>query len=385
MKAETQYSNGALEDAALDLAAQEATGRLLVGGTEGQYGWLWLRDGLLSGASGPGPRPLIANRIATFELLPQSQIGKLISETRSRPGARMIEVLIEREVVPLEFISEFVALAAAEQISHLEAMPVSQVRFEPGVVHAAGPSELTVENALTHCRSLRTELSGIAADARFATRTSSSGLSQPVARSLASFCDGSRNLAQIAYVSGLTRHEAIVWLEGMLAAGQIEVTRAEEPVTDWENQTPIPQPSEAAAPEPAAEPADQTAAAPTHQAHPSGPPPAPAAGNPVVAPEATTPSHLQPPEAASDRRHLLSTLAALSAEADTRKPATGHSPTGGPGEPESTESTDQAEADSTQDSAIPEDADTTFAAATPTGSRGIASEMFRELHSLGEE
>ncbi|MCH9817114.1 MAG: hypothetical protein K0U64_11810 [Actinomycetia bacterium] len=393
MQAETQFGNGALEDAALDLAAQEATGRLLVSGTEGLYGWLWLRDGLLSGASGPGSRPLIANRLATFELLAKSQIGKLISETRSRPGARMIEVLIERDAVPAEFIAEFLAVAAAEQIAHLEAMPISAVRFEPGVVHRAGPSDLTVQAALTACRSMRTELAGVDAETTFATSTSTSGIREPVARSLASYCDGSRTLTQIAHVAGLTHHETILWLEGMLAAGQIATTQTQPALTDWEHQTPLPQATATSEPEPApgtgrTDPTASETIPATRPPLPSGPTDA-LSDEPEPVPPAPQPPTDAPrdqaPDAASDRRHLLSTLAALSAEADSHRPTKDQTRPGSSSDAEAEQSEGQKVAGSASRDSDADESETQFSAETPTGGRGIASEMFRELHSLGED
>jgi hypothetical protein len=368
--------NAALEETALDLAAQEATGRLLVASPDGNYGWLWLRDGLLSGVSGPGPRPLLANRLATFELLPKSQISKIVVETRSRPSVRMLEVVAELGSVPPTFLHDFVAITAAEQLALLEAMPIDHVRFESGNVHRSGPAMLLVHEVFSQCRTLRTELSGVAADARFTTGRSATGPNDAVARTLTTYCDGSRDLRQLAYVSGLTQHESVVWLEAMLAMNQVQLFEADDqPFTDWETQTPLPLQDESA---PMVEPRAQTAARSGEPPRPLPPPPGPPSqpagtGQPVV-----RPSGPRPPDSPEGRRDLLSTLAALSAEAEARSAAPHLAP------PSSDPAADREQAPLEGDAEPDTDAASVFTAATPPGGRGIASEMFRELHSLGE-
>ena len=69
-------------DELLDLAAQEATGRLVVLSSAGDEGWVEFRDGELVGVSAASRRPLLARRLTAFgvmaapDVAPSNKSGK---------------------------------------------------------------------------------------------------------------------------------------------------------------------------------------------------------------------------------------------------------------------------------------------------------------------
>lgn len=227
------------EDTLLELSAQDASGRLLLSGADGHYGWVWLRDGSVSGASGPGPRPLLANRLLTFGMMPRARIAKLIAETRARPGARLFDMIMSHQMVPSEFLMDFVAEATAEQLLHVNTMGVKGVAFENGRIQRAGPILVATHRVIDAAHQQRTEIPDLPGDALFIASDPAVSLPDPVSRAIAARSDGNRSARQLADACGLTLNETLNHLERMLIAEDLAIASSAPTPEPWQVQRPM--------------------------------------------------------------------------------------------------------------------------------------------------
>ena len=228
------------EDLIAELAMQDASGRLLIAGADGNHGWIWLRDGQVSGASGPGPRPLLANRLLSFGMMPRSRISKMIAEARSRPGVRLFDLLIEHDSVPTGFLQEFVTAATAEQVHHIRSMGVRDVRFENGQTQRAGPILVPAHVVMAAAAEQVTELTGIPPTTTFIAPEVGARLPDAISKALVSRSDGSRNARELANTCGLTLHETLTRIEALIISEALAIAPSGLDTEPWALQQPLP-------------------------------------------------------------------------------------------------------------------------------------------------
>ena len=232
-----------------ELAVQEATGRLVVADARGTRGWIWLRDGAVNGASGPGPKPLLANRLRAFGVLTPQRIRKAMAEAAETTGRVLLDVVVD--LVPASFLSDFMHAALAEQIRFIEALGTGRVRFFNGEVTTSGPTVVATDALFELAERLRVTPERFSESDVFIADGTAATLEDPLPKVVAAVCDGNRSLQPIANISGLTRHETIATLEQLLDTGRIGIRDAVGP---WEVQQPYP-----GGTEPGGSPADDAA------------------------------------------------------------------------------------------------------------------------------
>lgn len=307
-------------DELLDLAAQEATGRLVVSSPDGDEGWIEFRDGELVGASAASRRPLLARRLTAFGVMADSEVSALLSALRAQPGRRLLDVLVHDRLVPPAFIAGFVRNTMAEQLGVMAAYPSPHHRFQSGPVHQSVPPQRVDEvlaTALAVGHTFPTDLQEHALQ-RIADPADSLS---PIFLSVLAACDGSSTAADVADQCGLTVAETRQVLTELRGHALIELV--ERPGVDpW--QVPVTPPQSLPAPPPGAVPSP--APAPTTQPETRAPAPQPT--QPTVPPVVITPLAPEPvePEPVEAAASPESRRAALNALADLTDAAAGSAP-----------------------------------------------------------
>ena len=325
-------------DELLDLAAQEATGRLVVLSSAGDEGWVEFRDGELVGVSAASRRPLLARRLTAFGVMAAPDVAALLSALRAQTGRRLIDVLVHDRLVPDAFITGFVRNTMAEQLGVMAAFPEAQHHFRSGPVHQSVPPQRADEvlaTALAVSHTFPQELQ----DHALKRSDDQAAEVPPVFRSVLEACDGSRSAPDVADACGLTVAETVQVLTDL--RNRRLVGLVPRPAQDpWQvalagegpaASTPQPTPP---APAPAPAPARASSAPPVGDPVPAPAPatvPTPAAtAEPPIVLTPLAPEPVEPEPVASDgspesRRAALNALADLT-EAVAGAPPVPHVP-----------------------------------------------------------
>lgn len=313
-------------DELLDLAAQEATGRLVVLSSAGDEGWVEFRDGELVGASAASRRPLLARRLVAFGVMTESDVAALLSALRAQTGRRLIDVLVHDRLVPDAFIAGFVRNTMAEQLGVMAAFPGAQYRFRSGPVHQSVPPQ-RADEVLATALAVNHEFPQELLDHALKRADDQGTELPPVFRSVLAACDGTRPAPDVADACGLTVAETVQVLTDL--RNRRLVTLVPRPAQDpWQvalaGEAPAAvQPAAAASPPvppapPAPDPARPPAAAPTTPVEP-----------PIVltplAPEPVEPEPVAAADSPESRRAALNALADLT-EAVAGAPPVPHVP-----------------------------------------------------------
>lgn len=331
-------------DELLDLVVQEATGRFVVASRAGEYAWMWLRDGQLSGVSAAARRPLLSRRLLAFRILTQDQLEKALAAIRDQPGQRLLDRVIQDRLAPLSFIDAYVRHVTAEQMASMLHTSVDDVSFEPGRVQRVSPLLLDVHDMMAAAAVTPFVIPDEIAEHVLTATHPDFPHSYAIQRAVLAASDGRHRPVEVADLCGLTAGETlqiIADLEGhgvlALAAGPqrdnwMDVSAEEPaaldaapaaaedeavPVIEAAPPTapaaPPPAPAEAEpvpAAEPKPEPGPEPAAEPEHTARPSFPPPA-ADEHPVAGPEQPEELVRLPEPSPASRRDAMSLLASL--------------------------------------------------------------------------
>ena len=208
-------------DELLDLAAQEATGRLVVSGEAGASGWLYLRDGLLCGVSGAARRPLLSRRLVAFGVLDADRVAAELIRARSRPGVRLVDLLVADRLASDLFIETYLRNSMAEQLSAMLNAPSAGVSYEPGRVQRTGPLMVATQDvlatALVAPHEFPAELTAVALSA---SGTDPKGL-LTIHRAVRSASDGRQEPLEVAESCGLTTAEMIQVISDLRQAGAL--------------------------------------------------------------------------------------------------------------------------------------------------------------------
>lgn len=308
-------------DELLDLAAQEATGRLVVSSSDGDEGWIEFRDGELVGASAASRRPLLARRLTAFGVMSTADVAALLSALRSQSGRRLIDVLVQDRLVPPAFIAGFVRNTMAEQLGVMAAFSASRHRFQSGPVHQSVPPQRVDEVLATALAVSHTFPDDLRDNALRQAGNPGDSL-PPIFRSVLASCDGSRSAADVADSCGLTVAETLQVLTDLRNRALVELV-ARSVAEPW--QVPLHGPADAE--RLAAQPPPVAAVPPTAPPTPAAPPMGvAAAANPVapptppvepptvvtpLAPEPVEPEPVAAAESPESRRAALNALADL--------------------------------------------------------------------------
>ncbi len=196
-------------DDLLDLAAEEATGRLVVVVDAGEEGWIQLRDGSLSAVSAATRRPLLSRRLTAFEVMTSDQVRAAMATVRQTPGAHLLDLLIHDRLVPEAFVVGYLRNTMAEQLGAIMAGGATEVRFEPGRVPRVNPLLLSVHEVLATATAIPHTFPDDIADLVLRATTGSPPELAPIMRSVLAAADGRRRPVDVADACGLTAAETI--------------------------------------------------------------------------------------------------------------------------------------------------------------------------------
>lgn len=329
-------------DDLLDLAAEEATGRLVVVSESGEEGWIQLRDGSLAAVSAAARRPLLSRRLTAFEVMSAQDVRTLKDRVRQTPGARLLDLLIHERLVPETFAQGYLRNTMAEQLGALMDEKVAQVRFEPGRIQPM-PMLQSAHEVLATAVAVPHEFPPDMADRVLRGADGAHADLVPILRSVIRAADGHARPVDVADACGLTAAETLQVITDLRSRQLLEVV-VDHDRESWHtvgslSLAPPSGPAMPAPPLPAAghsTPQAPAASAPAPAAAAAAPPPQPpAAPPPVIKPFAPAPVEPEPeidvrPAAAAgadNRREALSALKNLTeAVAAQAEPPVPHVP-----------------------------------------------------------
>lgn len=331
-------------DDLLDLAAEEATGRLVVVVDAGEEGWIQLRDGSLSAVSAATRRPLLSRRLTAFEVMTSDQVRAAMATVRQTPGAHLLDLLIHDRLVPEAFVVGYLRNTMAEQLGAIMAGGATEVRFEPGRVPRVNPLLLSVHEVLATATAIPHTFPDDIADLVLRATTGSPPELAPIMRSVLAAADGRRRPVDVADACGLTAAETIQVINELSRKKLAELVTGTEhsswgeagvlslgPPAGPAMDVPLPRTHTSPDPE-STRPAGPVAypATPAASAVPKAPA---AAAPPVITPFAPAPVEPEPEPPArtrsvpEDRREALSALKSLTeAVAADAEPPVPHVP-----------------------------------------------------------
>lgn len=196
-------------DDLLDLAAEEATGRLVVVVDAGEEGWIQLRDGSLSAVSAATRRPLLSRRLTAFEVMTSDEVRAAMATVRQTPGAHLLDLLIHDRLVPEAFVVGYLRNTMAEQLGAIMAAGATEVRFEPGRVPRVNPLLLSVHEVLATATAIPHTFPDDIADLVLRAAAGPPPELVPIMRSVLAAADGRRRPVDVADACGLTAAETI--------------------------------------------------------------------------------------------------------------------------------------------------------------------------------
>jgi hypothetical protein len=233
-------------DDLLDLASQEATGRVLIAAPIGDRAWLWLRDGLLTGLSAAMRRPLIAKRLVAFQQLSSANVTKALESIRTQPGARLLDVLLSDRLVSEEFVVDFVRRTMAEQMSSLLHSGVVDVVFEPGRTQRLSPVLMETLDIVNLGMSVHYRIPDeLARVALFADATDFPD-ARPIDQAFLSACDGHRRPAEVGDSCGLTFSETEDLVRRLADLDVLQLLHPQSRAAEWTETRLFPAPAPAA-------------------------------------------------------------------------------------------------------------------------------------------
>ena len=304
----------------LDLVAQEATGRVVLSGAAGEQGWLYLRDGLVSGVSASARRPLLAHRLIAFDALPAPQVQRALAAVRQQPGMRLLDLIVSQRLVAHGFVETFLRNVMAEHVAVMLHGPGGELRLEAGRVQRSTPLLVDLHDVLTIASVVPFAFPEEIADHSMTAIAGSFAAAAAIHRSVMTASDGRRRPVDVADECGLTAGETLQVMAELQQHGALELAPPSSGTWSDPLTGAAPLPGAGAAPatlQPAAvhvppattlpDPAAPTPAPPKPTAPESPPPP------PVVTP--FTPAAVEevpPPQRAAhtgeSRREALSAL-----------------------------------------------------------------------------
>lgn len=271
-------------DELLDLAVQEATGRFVVASRSGEYAWMWLRDGQLSGVSAAARRPLLSRRLLAFRVLSPDRVEQALASIRTQPGQRLLDRVIQDRLAPLSFIDAYVRHVMAEQMASMLNTSVDDVSFEPGRVQRVSPLLLGVHDMMVAAANTPYVIPDEIAEHVMAASRTDFPHSYAIQRSVLAASDGRRRPVEVADECGLTAAEMLQIIADLGHHGVLELTAGPERDNwmdvAWEEAPQIPAPA---------------AAVPVIEAAPVTPEPLVAARPPDPPPPANEHPHLEVP------------------------------------------------------------------------------------------
>ena len=216
-----------VEGVVLGLAAQEATGCLVIGDGAGGEGLVWFRDGQVYAVSVPGRRPLLGVRLVTAGAISPDQLNAALEMQRSQmTSARLGEVLVHLRMVNRRVVEAFVLEQQRDMLADLLAWPVHTTHFRNGARTRTDLSPFVdvadlIAQARTrqyHWTQMLAELGGpdiVPIPTDFAPLAALAPSETVVLR----LVDGVRTLTDIADDCGYTLFEAGDVVRGLIAAG----------------------------------------------------------------------------------------------------------------------------------------------------------------------
>src|SRR4051794_21189925 len=121
---------GTIEPALLDLAAQSATGCLVVRDPEGDEAEVYLRDGQVYAVAVPGRRTMLGVRLMSRGALTPEALSEALEIQRTElQGWRLGELLVHLGYVDLEVVEEFVVEHLKDALADLLGWPVAAWKF----------------------------------------------------------------------------------------------------------------------------------------------------------------------------------------------------------------------------------------------------------------
>ncbi|MCP4504846.1 MAG: hypothetical protein GY826_00425, partial [Fuerstiella sp.] len=207
---------------AFDLAAQEATGQLVIVSPNGDHSWLWLRDGQLTGVSAPARRPLLAQRLVSFGVLDSRTTAKALANAREHPGIRLIDIVMTENLAPEAFLLDYLLASAAEQMRQIQESGVRESRFHPGRTQRLSPLLLDLHDVVATAQSSEQHIQPEIAELAVSALPDAIPTSK-IHESLISASDGHRTPIQIADYLGLTIQEISSLLSQLVADGSVEM------------------------------------------------------------------------------------------------------------------------------------------------------------------
>ena len=211
-------------DDLLDLAAQEATGRVVVVSSTGEHGWLHLRDGALTGVSAATRRPLLSRRLTAFEVMSGDDVRKALDSIRQQPGVRLVDILIDQRMVPSAFIESYLRNTMAEQLGAILNSSVAEVRYEPGRVQRVSPLLMGVHEVLATAAAVPFMFPDDIRDHLMQAVAGAQGGPAPIHRSVLTASDGHRRPVDVADLCGLTAAETLQVIAELQQHSALELT-----------------------------------------------------------------------------------------------------------------------------------------------------------------
>jgi hypothetical protein len=285
----------------LELAAQQATGCLVVTDDAGEEALVWLRDGDIYAVSVPGRRPLLGVRLVSSGVINPEALTEALEVQRTElRGWRLGELLVHLGYVDRPVIDDFVTEQMNDQLADLLGWPVRMSRFRNGERTRQDMTQPhNVPDLLDEARARRVRWAAVldrvgdsASIPDLDSSASPATQSELGPHEWALLCkiDGARSLSDLADECGFTLFEAARLVADLREGGLVTVARRGQPGHDVE--------TEAGA---------ESALAKILQLHPAAPAPT------AIEVAESTPAKFQPVSETSDPRHEESLARAVSA------------------------------------------------------------------------
>ncbi len=130
---DTAGRQAGIESPLLELAAQQATGCLVITDAAGEDALVWLRDGDIYAVSVPGRRPLLGVRLVSSGVItPEALTEALTVQRNELRGWRLGELLVHLGYVQRPVVDDFVAEQMNDQMADLLGWTVRMSRFRNG-------------------------------------------------------------------------------------------------------------------------------------------------------------------------------------------------------------------------------------------------------------
>jgi hypothetical protein len=229
----------------LELAAQQATGCLVVTDDAGEEALVWLRDGDIYAVSVPGRRPLLGVRLVSSGVLNPEALAEALEVQRTElRGWRLGELLVHLGHVERPVIDDFVAEQMNDQLADLLGWPVRMSRFRNGE-HTRQDMTVphNVPDLLDEARARRVRWAAVLDRVGGSDSIPDLDSSAPPAaqselgpQEWALLCkiDGARSLSDLADECGFTLFEVARLVADLTEGGLVTVARRGQPGHDVE-------------------------------------------------------------------------------------------------------------------------------------------------------